>query len=152
MLICLIIAFASHKRTEEAEEEYADVVGFREFIAKVETDKIETLVEETPDLFYKVLPYAYVFNLTNKWIKKFESIKMSPPDWYEGNIYNTTTGMFDYNKLTSGLTSVTAAAKTTMSSRPYESYSGGGGGGGFSGGGGGGFSGGGGGGGGGHSW
>ena len=54
--------------------------------------------------------------------------------------------------ITSDLNSVTASTRTTMSSRPYESYGGSGGGGGFSGGGGGGFSGGGGGGGGGHSW
>ena len=148
----IVFSSMSNKRTEESEEEYAEVAGFREFIDKVEVDKIETLVEETPDLFYKILPYAYVFNLTNKWIKKFESIKLSPPDWYEGNIYDINTGAFNFSKFTSDLNSVTASTRTTMSSRPYESYGGSGGGGGFSGGGGGGFSGGGGGGGGGHSW
>ncbi|MBR4830285.1 MAG: DUF2207 domain-containing protein [Bacilli bacterium] len=149
IILQLVLSICTRKRTDEAEKLYADVAGYREFIDKVDVNKINTLVEEDPQLFYNVLPYAYVFGLTNKWIKKFESIKLEPPTWYEGNIYDIHTGAFRLQSLTSGLDSITASAKTTMSSRPYESS---GGSGGFGGGGGGGFSGGGGGGGGGSSW
>ena len=148
ILLQLILCICSKKRTEEAEELYAEVAGYREFIDKVDVNKINALVEEDPQIFYNVLPYAYVFGLTNKWIKKFESIKLEPPTWYEGNIYDIHTGAYRLDKMVSSLNSVTASAKTTMSSRPYESSGGSG----FGGGGGGGFSGGGGGGGGGSSW
>ncbi len=148
ILFQLALSIASRKRTDEAEAEYALVAGYREFIDKVDVNKIKTLVEDDPELFYNVLPYAYVFGLTNKWIKKFETIKLEPPKWFEGNMYDINTGMFNYTRMMSSLNAVTASAKTTMSSRPYESSGGSG----FGGGGGGGFSGGGGGGGGGSSW
>ena len=57
-IISIVYMFFNRKRTEEAEKEYAKVAGFREFLLTVEKDKLETLVEETPTLFYDILPYA----------------------------------------------------------------------------------------------
>ena len=48
-------------------------------------ERLELLVEEDPDYFYDVLPYAYVFGLTDTWAKKFETIALEPPQWWEGN-------------------------------------------------------------------
>lgn len=52
---------------------YADLLGrvkgFKNFITCAEKDKIEALAEEEPQLFYDVLPYSYVFGVTDKWIK-----------------------------------------------------------------------------------
>ena len=33
-------------------------------------------MEQNPSYFYDVLPYAYVFKLTKKGVKKFENIKL----------------------------------------------------------------------------
>ena len=38
----------------------------------VEKDKINELVEENPNYFYDILPYAYVLGVSDKWSKKFE--------------------------------------------------------------------------------
>ena len=51
-------------------------MGFRNFIEAAEIGRINELVDENPSYFYDVLPYAYVFKLSNKWIKKFETIRI----------------------------------------------------------------------------
>lgn len=58
------------------------LLGLRTFIEKAELDRLEKMVEENPSYFYDVLPYAYVFGLTDKWAKKFESIAIAEPDWW----------------------------------------------------------------------
>ena len=40
------------------------------------------LVNENSTYFYDILPYTYVLGVSNKWIKKFESINVNPPTWY----------------------------------------------------------------------
>ena len=30
------------------------------------------------------MPYAYVLGISNKWIKKFETITLEEPNWYSG--------------------------------------------------------------------
>ena len=150
MIILLIIYTANmKKRKEEAAKYYNRIMGFKDYLEKVEKEKLELLVEENPNYFYDILPYAYVLGISNKWSKKFESITLSPPSWYVGNMYDVNSGMFNVNTFNNSLTKTLASTATTMSSRPYQS-SGTSGGGSFHGGGG--FSGGGGGGGGGSSW
>ena len=149
--IFLIIIYAANtkKRNDESTKYYNRIMGFKDFLEKVEKEKLELLVEENPNYFYDILPYAYVLGISNKWSKKFESITLSPPSWYVGNMYDINSGMFNVNTFNNSLTRTLASTATTMSSRPYQS-SGTSGGGSFHGGGG--FSGGGGGGGGGSSW
>ena len=49
--------------------------------AQAELDKINELIEEDPEYFYHIIPYAYVFGLTNRWINKFEDIDIVQPEW-----------------------------------------------------------------------
>ena len=58
------------------------ILGFREFIKTAELDKLKELVEEDPEYFYHISPYAYVFGLSDKWIKNFEDIPVVTPTWY----------------------------------------------------------------------
>ena len=82
----IIIFFAAISMARKAE--YTDlmgkILGFKDFIRTAELDKLKELVEEDPSYFYNVLPYAYVFGLTDKWIKNFEHIEIPRPDWYCG--------------------------------------------------------------------
>ena len=127
----------SQRRNDESTKYYNKIMGFKDYLLKVEKEKLELLVEENPNYFYDILPYAYVLGISKKWSKKFESIVMPAPTWYVGNMYDINTGRFDVNKFSSSLERTLATTSTTMSSRPYES-SGSSGGGSFSGGGGGG--------------
>ena len=119
------------------------ILGFRDFIEAAELDRINKLVEQDPDYYYDILPYAYVFGLTEKWAKNFEVLAPNPPDWYSGPDYYMTTPMVFCD-------SIGGSVRSSLSESTIHSTSAGDFGGGSSGGGG--FSGGGGGGGGGGGW
>ena len=70
------------KRTPYGTEILGRILGFRNFLITAEKDKLEALVEENPEYFYDILPYTYVLNVSSKWMKKFESLTMSAPNWY----------------------------------------------------------------------
>lgn len=90
-IVCIIgmIVFQAlmPKRTEYGTRILGRIKGFKNFLEIAEKDKLEAMVNENPNYFYDILPYAYVLGVSNKWIKKFESIKMEEPHWYRG--YNT---------------------------------------------------------------
>ncbi|MCR5034083.1 MAG: DUF2207 domain-containing protein [Clostridia bacterium] len=156
---CMFFNVYVGRISDTAAENMGKILGLREFIKTAEVDRIEALVEEDPEYFFSILPYAYVMGLTNKWIKKFENINVEAPDWYYS--YNTTGHYFPIFYMGDSMGGMTSAVTTAVAPHlPASTFSGsdtgggwlsGGGGGGFSGGGGG-FSGGGGGGGGGGFW
>ena len=122
---------------------FGQIVGFKNFIETAEVDKINELVDENPSYFYDVLPYAYVFKLTDKWVKKFENIKMPEHSSYTSH----RADAFDYMWVNMMMNSIESSTYSGISAASPDI-----GGGGFSSSGGGGFSGGGAGGGGGGTW
>lgn len=80
-----VAAFATSRklsRTEEYLKDLEDILGFKEFIVTTEEDKIKVMLEENPELYYHVLPYAQVLGVTDEWEGKFKNILMEPPSWY----------------------------------------------------------------------
>ena len=73
---------------------FGEIVGFKNFIESVELDRLNELVDENPAYFYDVLPYAYVFKLTDKWISKFNTISVPNHCSY------TSFGQNDLNPMT----------------------------------------------------
>ena len=86
--------FTSNKlsRTEKYRKTLGQILGFKDFIVVTEEEKIEFMVKENPELYYKVLPYAQVLGVTDVWEKKFASITLPPPDWCIG----ADMTVFDY--------------------------------------------------------
>lgn len=153
-LISMFFAVISIAKTDNYTDLLGRILGFRDFIKTAELDKLNELVEEDPEYFYHIMPYAYVFGLSNKWIKNFEDIPVVTPNWYRGV---RTMNSFDYYMMGRMMGDCSASVSHNIVI-PEASGGGGGfsgGGGGWSGGGGfsgGGFSGGGAGGGGGGGW
>jgi uncharacterized membrane protein len=115
------------------------VLGFEEFLGRVEKDQIERL-QKTPELFEKFLPYAMALQVEKKWVQAFSGIAVQPPQWYQGSYGSSFTPYF----LVNDLNMMSVHAGSVMASAPRSSggsgFGGGGGsGGGFGGGGGGGF-------------
>ena len=118
------------------------VLGFEDFLGRVESDRIERL-EKTPELFEKYLPYAMALHVEKKWVKSFSGIAMQPPQWYQGGYGQGFVPFL----LVNDLNAMSMQTGTVMASSPRSSGGlggsgfGGGGmsGGGFGGGGGGGF-------------
>ena len=133
-LALAIIFFApyANKRTQVGREWLSHILGLKQFIESAEKDRILTLVNDDPEYFYHVLPYAMVLGVTDKWAKQFEDILTSDPDWYQSN----TSRPFSTAYFVSQINSSTQDVGRTLSSAPSSSgSSGGSSGGGFSGGG-----------------
>ena len=136
--VCFILCELIHRfkvNTDYRIQMMGRLLGFREFIKTAEQPRLAALQASDPLYYYRVLPYAMVFKLTDKWAKLFKDIEVQKPDWYD-----TPRPLMGYaltSHLTSSLLSSTSSAIRTVS-HDSSSSSGGGGGGGFSGGGGGG--------------
>lgn len=83
-LICMFFAVIAIAKTDKYTDLLGRILGFRDFIRTAELDKLNELVEQDPEYFYHIMPYAYVFGLSNKWIKNFENISIVTPNWYRG--------------------------------------------------------------------
>ena len=53
------------------------------------------LINDDPNYFYDVLPYAQVLNVTNTWTDKFKDITLIPPSWYKSTAKFTFNVLFD---------------------------------------------------------
>lgn len=128
-------------RTDENARLMGRILGFKNFISNAEISKLEELIEEDPDYFYNILPYAYIFGLTKKWASKFDGIlKDNSPDWYESDNDLYVPGLMNTAYVASVMNSVSKDMIGTMNTVDSEGsggfFSGGGfGGGGFTGGG-----------------
>jgi uncharacterized membrane protein len=138
-LIIVSFGWFMPSRTTRGTRELEKVLGFREFLSRVEGDRLARVVK-TPEMFEKYLPFAMALGVEDNWAKAFEGIFTQSPSWYTGP---GGVGTFRPSSFTHNLGAMSAAAATTMSSAPRSSggsgFSGGSSGGGFGGGGGGGF-------------
>lgn len=133
-------AIATKKRSEYGQQMMQHYIGFRDFIATAEMDRLKALIDENPKYYYNILPYAIVLGLEKKWSKKFESMVLEPPYWYHGYYGRTFSTVYFASRLNSCMFQTTASMVKAPSTSSGSGFSGGG------------FSGGGGGGGGGSSW
>ena len=140
-IIIFVYGRAVHARTMEGTRALEGVLGFKEFLGRVEGNRYN-LIKLTPDMFEKFLPFAMAFGVESHWAKAFDGIFHEPPSWYVGGVYGP---QFYPSSFTSSLSGMASHAGSVMSSAPASSgssgFSGGGGssGGGFGGGGAGGF-------------
>lgn len=125
------------------------VLGFKNYIAMCEVSQIKMFVQENPNYYFDVLPYAYVFGLSKEWMDKFKDIEVKLPDWVVNSngtimdyvIFNSMFNNFNSKMATTIQTEkfkAIASSVKSFSSKGGGGHSGGFGGGGFSGGGGGG--------------
>jgi uncharacterized membrane protein len=55
------------------------VLGFEEFMNRVDADRIKRM---PPDTFEKFLPYAMALGVEHHWAQAFDGIVKDPPSWY----------------------------------------------------------------------
>ena len=100
-------------RTITGARTFAKVLGFEDFLGRVEKDQIERL-EKTPELFEKYLPYAMALHVEKKWVQAFASIAMQPPQWYQGSYESS----FQPSLLVNDLSVMSSHAGNVMTSSP----------------------------------
>jgi uncharacterized membrane protein YgcG len=121
----IMLSISLINRTETYTNQLNDIIGFRNFILYAEKDRLEAMLEDDPDFYYNILPYAQVLNVTDKWEEKFASITMEPPRWLAGNTLHTYAGI---HMLSHTMRVSNACMARTMVSRPSSSGLSGGGG------------------------
>jgi uncharacterized membrane protein len=107
------------------------VLGFQEFMNRVDADRIKRM---PPDTFEKFLPYAMALGVEHHWAQAFDGIIKDPPAWYVSpNGYVGFSPLF----FSSSMHSMATDMHQVFTSAPRSSSSGSGfsSGGGFSGGG-----------------
>lgn len=107
------------KRTKYGNEMLGKLKGFKNFLVTVEKEKLESMVMENPNYFYDILPFTYVLGVSNKWIKKFESMSLQAPSWYDGS------NAFDISAFGTFVSSTMVSAQSVMSSSDSDSSGGG---------------------------
>jgi predicted membrane protein DUF2207 len=133
-LILIIFATVMPARAEAGARALEQVLGFEEFLRRVEAEHLKKIILDKPELFDRYLPYAMAFSVEKQWARAFEGIYTQSPTWYTGS----SGASFSVGHFSSSLGAMTSKASSTLSSSPRSSSGSGFGGGGSSGGGGGG--------------
>jgi uncharacterized membrane protein len=125
-------------KTPKGVEAYEHAVGFREYLERAETYRLQW--QEKEGIFETFLPYAMAFGVAQKWAKAFEGMQLRQPDWYRGHAWQN--GVFNAALFNGVINDMNGAVMSAMRSAPSQSssgsgFSGGHSGGGFGGGGGG---------------
>ena len=129
-LIVMGFGFVMPKKTRKGVLKTVELMGYKEYLLRVEKDELKEKLRENPNLFDEILPYALSLGIADIVATKFLELVSKPPDWYIGS----TTGIFTTTMFMNSLGNAMHSFNTTFSSAPSSS-GGGSGGGGFSGGG-----------------
>jgi hypothetical protein len=132
-LIWWLFARQMSARTIKGARTRVAVLGFEEFMNRVEADRLKRM---PPDTFEKYLPYAMALGIEHTWAEKFAGIVQNPPQWYVspggGAFFNPIFFSNSMRSMSNDMHQVFVSAPRSSSSGSGWS---GGGGGGFSGGG-----------------
>lgn len=135
VFIVSVAALVRH-RTESYIKALGDLLGFKNFLEVAEKEKLEMLLEENPQYYYDILPYANVLGVSDKLENKFKDLTVQPPEYVVGR-----PDIWDLYVYSSIMRSVDRNMCAAMSPKPSSSSKsgfggfGGHGGGGFGGGG-----------------
>ena len=117
----LVLTGFMKKRTNQCVEWMGYLAGLREFIETAELERMKVIAEQSPHLFYHILPFAYVFGLTDLLLDKMRDLSLPAPDWYETR---SASPYFDYYLMHRMMHEDLRAAATTISTPRPESVSG----------------------------
>ena len=82
-LVVCAFSFIMPARTLRGAEAYAGVLGLKEFLSRVDGDRLARL-PKTPETFERLLPYAIALGVEKAWAKTFAGIYATPPEWCQG--------------------------------------------------------------------
>ncbi len=125
-IIVFIFGKIMPKKTKKGLEEYAAIRGFKEFMDKVEENRLKKLLDEDPEYFYNTLAYAISFGEHKKWASKFSALVSEPPRWYVGQT-NYINGSFSTYAFVDLINNSVVSIAEALGSLPSSSEGGGGG-------------------------
>ena len=76
-------ARAMPRRTAQGRKAWEQVVGLEEYIRRAETGNL--VRAEGLGVFERLLPYAMVFGVADRWSRAFKELYREPPEWIAGD-------------------------------------------------------------------
>lgn len=76
--ILLLFEKIMPKKNIKGQELYKNLIGFKNFLEKVEKPKIQKILSKKPDYLNEILPYAIAFGMVDKLVDKFEGLFSKP--------------------------------------------------------------------------
>lgn len=136
----IVLAFSRFmpRRSARGRQAHQEILGFKQFVERVDAQRLERMGGRTAENFEKVLPFAIVLGAADKWADAFADIYREPPSWYS----SSSPGSFSPRGFVSDVGQSLKTVGATMTSSPSgrsggSGFSGGSSGGGSGGGGGG---------------
>lgn len=125
--VCGMLGTVTRRRTDFGNQMFSQIDQ-----CKRQLEKRQQTALSTQDTFYSLLPYAYLFGLSDAWAKAFDNLELGPPEWFKQRLIQLYSTLYFSNLMSDQLNSF-------ESNMTYNDSSGsdGGGGGGSGGGGGG---------------
>jgi uncharacterized membrane protein len=135
--LVLLFSRVMPRRTARGRAIYEQILGFREFVMRVDKDRLERMGGRSTDRFERVLPYALVLGAADTWAEAFDGLYREPPRWYVSRTQGPFHPRVFVNELGQTLGSIGSALASAPRGGSGRSGLGGGGfsGGGFGGGG-----------------
>lgn len=102
-------------RTQAYTRKLNVIIGFRKFILQVEKPELQAMLNDNPEFYYQVLPYAQVLGVADIWESKFAEIRVAPPSWLLAPL---SDGDFDFAAFNAAVRSANAKITAALLSRP----------------------------------
>ncbi len=83
----IVLAFSRFmpRRTRKGRHAYEEILGFKEFVERVDADRLERAGTSTVEDFERILPFAVVLGVADEWANAFGDLYTEPPDWYHSS-------------------------------------------------------------------
>jgi uncharacterized membrane protein YgcG len=123
LTILIVIFFGRHlaAKTIRGARTRVACLGFKEFMTRVDGDRIKRM---PPDTFEKFLPYAMAFGVEQHWARAFQGLITEPPSWYVGSGYGTPGMMWTPLLFTDAMHTFSTSAYQSFSAAPQGASSG----------------------------
>ncbi len=72
--------------TKKGIEAKRELLGLREFISRVDVEKIDFMLNENSSYLDIILPYAVLFELNSHWLKLYKALEAKTPYWFKGSL------------------------------------------------------------------
>ncbi len=69
------------RKTQKGRIAWEQISGLEEYIRRAEVEDIQA--QDRRGIFERLLPYAIIFGLSNRWAQAFADLYTQPPDWYQ---------------------------------------------------------------------
>ncbi|MBX9876881.1 MAG: DUF2207 domain-containing protein [Candidatus Obscuribacterales bacterium] len=122
-MIVFSMSYIMPARTRAGVKATAECLAFKRFVSMAEKERIEVLAKEDPTIFGRLLPFAMVLGVGDRWADKFRDLITEPPDWYQYGPGYTPGEFFDTGYFVQSLGQTMSVADQTFASRPASDYS-----------------------------